>query len=186
MPAYSYANIDYPFGFYTNAQAINDIGQIAGFFYYEDGGFAHGFLYSGGTYTTIDDPLAVGSTTAPVDINASGQIIGRYSDSSYVTNGFLYSGGIYTTIDDPFSPALFRRASTTPARSPGCTTTVAMSRTASSTAEALTPLSTIHSPLRLSQRASTPQVRSRGNTGSVVKPTASSTAAALTPPSTIP
>jgi hypothetical protein len=103
MPAYSYANIDYPFGFYTNAQAINDIGQIAGFFYYEDGGFAHGFLYSGGTYTTIDDPLAVGSTTAPVDINASGQIIGRYSDSSYVTNGFLYSGGIYTTIDDPFS-----------------------------------------------------------------------------------
>ena len=97
MPAYSYTNIDYPFGVYTNAQAINDSGQVAGY-YYEDSGSVHGFLYTGGAYTAFDDPFGVGSTTA-VDVNASGQIIGSYGDSS--PHGYLYSGGTYTTIDDP-------------------------------------------------------------------------------------
>jgi probable HAF family extracellular repeat protein len=36
-----------------------------------------------------------------VAINAAGQIVGNYNDSSGGLHGFLYSGGVYTTIDAP-------------------------------------------------------------------------------------
>jgi len=35
---------------------INDSGQIVG--RYQDPGGLHGFLYSGGNYVTLDDPVA--------------------------------------------------------------------------------------------------------------------------------
>jgi probable HAF family extracellular repeat protein len=63
----------------------------------------HGFLYNpnGGTYTTLDDPLATGGTFA-YGINAMGQIVGRYHDANGA-HGFLYSNGTYTTLDDPLA-----------------------------------------------------------------------------------
>ena len=64
----------------------------------------HGFLYSGGTYTTLDDPSAIpggGGTTAS-GINAAGQIVGYYNGISGA-HGFLYNNGIYATIDDPLA-----------------------------------------------------------------------------------
>ena len=67
------------------ATGINNSGQIVG--YYDDSsGNSHGFLYSNGTWTTLDDPLATKGTEA-VGINDSGQIVGNYADSS--GNGFL-------------------------------------------------------------------------------------------------
>jgi hypothetical protein len=48
----------------------------------------HGFLYRGGTYTTLDDPLATNGTIA-AGINASGQIVGQYTDASNHIHGFL-------------------------------------------------------------------------------------------------
>ena len=52
--------------------------QIVG--YYSGSGTAiHGFLLSGGTYTTLDDPLGVGSTYA-TGINNAGQIVGYFID----------------------------------------------------------------------------------------------------------
>ena len=40
----------------------------------------HGFFYSGGTFSTLDDPLGTGGTFAN-GINNAGQIVGEYNDS---------------------------------------------------------------------------------------------------------
>ncbi len=84
----------------TNANGINDAGQIVG--YYADTSGDHGFLYSGGTYATLDDPWPKGLTVA-TGINDAGQITGYYVDSNDTPHGFLYNGSTstYTTIDDP-------------------------------------------------------------------------------------
>jgi len=81
----------------TTANGINDSGQIVGNYY--DSSTIHGFLVSGGTYTTIDFPGAVaGSANA---INDSGQIVGDYGDGAGGEHGYLLSGGQFTTIDVP-------------------------------------------------------------------------------------
>jgi probable HAF family extracellular repeat protein len=86
---YSFTTIDYP------AKGINDSGQIVG--YFGDAAGLHGFLYSGGSFTTIDVPGAV--QTIANGINDSGQIVGSFSDAA--GHGFLDSGGTFTTIDAP-------------------------------------------------------------------------------------
>ncbi len=140
----------------TLAYGINATGQIVG--YYEDDGTAfgldHGFLYSGGNYTTLDDPSANAGTFAQ-GINDSGQIVGYYTNTASGNHGFLYNpagGGTYTTLDDPFAAgpggtfaaatlpwtipsapkALLQRGSTTRVRSLAGTSTVAVITTASS------------------------------------------------------
>src|SRR6266568_1719230 len=96
MPAFTYTTIDDPSGTYvTAAYGINDAGQIVGYYQGID---IHSFLYSGGTYTNIDDPD--GPNTAH-GINSAGQIVGYYLDSSGHPQGFLYNGGTYTNIGDP-------------------------------------------------------------------------------------
>jgi probable HAF family extracellular repeat protein len=66
----------------------------------------HGFLLSGGQYTTLDDPHAgtgAGTLqgTIPTGINASGVITGYYIGPNNDFHGFLLSQGQYTTIDEP-------------------------------------------------------------------------------------
>ena len=70
MTTYTFSTLDDPMvptdgprgqGIGTVAQGINDRGQIVGY-YYDSGGNQHGFLYNGGTYTTLDVPLATGGT----------------------------------------------------------------------------------------------------------------------------
>jgi probable HAF family extracellular repeat protein len=81
MPAYNYTTLDDPLqtDFMTQASGINDAGQIVGL-YHNSSGY-HGFLYSAGTYTPIDDPLATISTVAS-GINAAGQIVGYYASNA--------------------------------------------------------------------------------------------------------
>jgi uncharacterized membrane protein len=57
-------------------------------------------------YTTIDFPGAV--ATLAVDINNSGQIVGRYIDASGINHGSLLANGIFTSITCP--GAYFTRA----------------------------------------------------------------------------
>jgi len=99
MPVYTYTPIQEPFalGSHTAANGINATGQIVG--YYINAGGNHGFLLSGGTYTSLDDPLATQGTNA-LGINAAGQIVGSYSTSSGI-HGFIYDGNSYITLDDP-------------------------------------------------------------------------------------
>jgi len=98
MPTYTYTTIDDPSGRNTAAFGINSAGQIVG--QYASNNAIHGFLYSGGTYTALDDPSAPNVTNA-FGINDAGQIVGLYVDTS--THGFLYSGGTYTTVDEPLA-----------------------------------------------------------------------------------
>jgi hypothetical protein len=67
-------------------------------------GAYYGFLYSGGSYTTLSDPLAVGSAeplTMALGTNDAGEIVGLYRGADNHIHGFLYKAGTYTTIDDP-------------------------------------------------------------------------------------
>jgi len=80
----------------TDALGINDKGQIVGT-YVDSNGVEHGFLYSNGIYTTLNDPLAGSKGTVAFGINDKGQIVGYYFDSNGVEHSFLYSNGIYTT-----------------------------------------------------------------------------------------
>lgn len=99
MPIYKYTTLDDPFangGIGTHAVGINNAGQIVG--EYSDGSGIHGFLFSGGTYTTLNDPLAP-TFTEVFGINGAGQIVGDYVPGG----GFLLSGGTYTTLNPPGS-----------------------------------------------------------------------------------
>ncbi len=98
------------YGCGTVAMAINDAGQIAGF--YTTGvssitPLRHGFLYDNGSFTTIDAPDAGdGASSGPREgtvvlaINASGEVTGVYIDSSGNDHGFVRSaGGTVTGFD---------------------------------------------------------------------------------------
>jgi probable HAF family extracellular repeat protein len=59
----------------TDAYGINNAGQIVGY-YYNSTGTEHGYVYTGGSFTTIDVPGATG--TGAHGINKAGQISGFY------------------------------------------------------------------------------------------------------------
>ncbi|MHB1938508.1 MAG: hypothetical protein ACYCOR_18270 [Acidobacteriaceae bacterium] len=85
----------------TSPEGINDNGDIVGL-YTDSSGNDHGFLYSNGAYTTIDDPNGALGTQA-FGINNNGQIVGIYFDANSVPHGFSYtiSDKTFTTIDYP-------------------------------------------------------------------------------------
>jgi len=97
MSSYVYTTIHDPaagsFGG-TNAWGINNNGQIVGYSQ-TNPDFANGFLYSGGTYTTLTYPAPNNFETFAFGINDAGQIVG-WSDTIH---GFLYNGGSFTTLD---------------------------------------------------------------------------------------
>ena len=83
MPVYTYTTIDDPLGT-SVAFGINDAGQVVGG-YSDATNHEHGFLYSGGTFTT----LALSADTLAYGINAAGQIVGTYLDANGRNQGFL-------------------------------------------------------------------------------------------------
>src|SRR5262249_11403445 len=90
----AWTTLDDPSSNRTIVQGINDSGQFVG--YIITAGH-HGFVNSGGTYTALDVPTAIAGTTLANGINASGQIVGTYTDhSGEQEHGFLYSGGTWT------------------------------------------------------------------------------------------
>jgi len=110
---FTFTTIDVPGATITAVGGINNGGQIVGGYTLPDG-TRHGFLDVGGTFTTIDDPLATFGTEAS-DINGSGQIAGSYdfTDPNHVfegAHGFFLSGGTFTPIDFPMQEV----TSTTP------------------------------------------------------------------------
>jgi uncharacterized membrane protein len=75
MPIHIFNTFDDPLAFTgtTIAFGVNDADQIVGA--YQDATGFHGFLESGGIYTSLNDPLATQITRA-FGINATGQIVG--------------------------------------------------------------------------------------------------------------
>jgi len=97
MPVYNYTTLDDPFATHgTLAYGINGAGQIVGFYLDDFMSGEHGFLLSGGDYTTLDT-LAPGGTQA-FGINAAGAIVGSFSDA-IGSHGFLLGGGAYTALN---------------------------------------------------------------------------------------
>jgi probable HAF family extracellular repeat protein len=77
----------------TAATDINNAGDIVGYFV-DGNGNTRGFLYVNGTYTTIDDPNAIGipfalAMTQVFGINDHGDIVGSYVDADGVVRGFV-------------------------------------------------------------------------------------------------
>jgi probable HAF family extracellular repeat protein len=122
LPSYIFQTIDDPNAGTTGngiqgtfPVGINAGGQISGN-YGDANNVTHGFLLSGGQFTSFDDPNAgtgAGQGTGAFGINALGQIVGEFMDANNVQHGFLLSGGQYTTLDDPNTgtgPFLFDQA----------------------------------------------------------------------------
>ena len=103
---YTYTTIDFPGATESAAASINNLGQIVGGYQLGDRS-RHGFLLSGGVFSTVDDPNATSGSEA-LGINQSGQIVGAYDLSSLEgqhvfegVHGFLYSAGTFSDIDFP-------------------------------------------------------------------------------------
>lgn len=108
----SFTTIDVPAAAGTEPLGINNEGQVVGWFCSEaldvcetdvfnnhTAGIAHGFLYSGGAFATIDVPGAI--YTQVYGINNVGQIVGGYANLSSGSHGFVFSNGTFTNIDAP-------------------------------------------------------------------------------------
>jgi uncharacterized membrane protein len=73
--------------------------------YNDASGVPHGFLLSGGAYTSFNFPAA--GETDPYAINDSGEIVGLYCTTTECPSGlegaqgFLLSQGVFTTIGMP-------------------------------------------------------------------------------------
>ena len=83
---YTFTTLDVPGASVTEADGINNAGQVVGFF--NDSGVDRGFINTGGTFTTLDVPGARG--TNAFGINNAGQVVGVFGDSSG-SHGFVAS-----------------------------------------------------------------------------------------------
>jgi hypothetical protein len=104
----TYSIIDYPGAAWTNVYGISRTGslgrtvEIVGA--YGDATGAHGFLLSGGHYTTLNYPGSVGNVPGAVGgtiaygINGRHQIVGTYrylDNNGEKTYGWLYQAGLF-------------------------------------------------------------------------------------------
>lgn len=92
----------------TRAWGIDPEGDIVGS--YDDiNKVRHGFSWSDGKFTTIDAPRAGHGPPGPLgpegttlyDINALGDIVGRYVDGNHSAHGFILDRGVFSILDDP-------------------------------------------------------------------------------------
>ena len=84
----------------TFATGLNNSNEVVGT-YRDSSGLTHGFVESGGIYTTLDDPNAASGQTYAIGINNNGVVSGYYVDTSGHYHGFTELNGIYTTVNDP-------------------------------------------------------------------------------------
>ncbi len=92
-----FTQLDFPGAFVTQANAINDAGQIVGT--YETLQGLYSFLYQNGEYTRIAVPHAV--RTFATAINNRGVVAGSYEGGYITSHSFLYQNGEFTTVDFP-------------------------------------------------------------------------------------
>jgi probable HAF family extracellular repeat protein len=94
----AFTELDYPGSYETQANAINNAGQIVGT-YGDLMGAPFSFLYQNGVYTNLNDPKAVWINATA--INNHGVAAGYYADRQLNTRGFLYQKGKFATVDHP-------------------------------------------------------------------------------------
>jgi hypothetical protein len=96
---YSFFNFDYPTAYSTAVLGVNDNADLVGGYALVKGQSGHGFLYSGGVFSTIDFPGSQG--TSCYGINNSGMIVGVFNNTDQVIHGFVRQNGAYTQLDFP-------------------------------------------------------------------------------------
>lgn len=108
LSAGNFTSLDVPGAAATSAFGINPRGDIVGSYCdpapcppaVQSGNLGnHGFLLSGGTFTSIDFPGA--ALTQAWKINSAGQVAGRYTGADGNWHVFLMSDGGFTSIDLP-------------------------------------------------------------------------------------
>jgi probable HAF family extracellular repeat protein len=100
LRAYTYSEIKVPGASSTSAIEIDNKGDIAGS-YLDPSAHVHGFLLSGGKYTTIDYPGAIGGTEA-FGVNDLKVVVGTRDNGKNV-KGFRYAKGHFVTFGYPNS-----------------------------------------------------------------------------------
>src|SRR6266487_4119592 len=95
--SYTFTPFAYPGAFNTFGYDINDSGQVAGLYYNST---YHAFLYSGGGYTNIDDPLSANPlvVSAATAISNDG-VTGYFINALIGPRGFVYENGVYVAFD---------------------------------------------------------------------------------------
>jgi probable HAF family extracellular repeat protein len=103
---YTFTTIDFPGAVESGAIGINNSGQIVGGYMLADGS-RHGFVYSGGSFATVDHPSATTGSIA-YGINNLGEIVGGYDlnspEGGHVyegAHGFVNVGGVFTSFEYP-------------------------------------------------------------------------------------
>ncbi len=96
----TFTAINYPGAPGTDPFGINDLSQIVGL-YFDTNFTPHGFLYSSGTYSTIDFTSPNIFWSYCWGINNHGQIVGEYTDRQSALHGYTYSAGTFTGFDFP-------------------------------------------------------------------------------------
>jgi uncharacterized membrane protein len=95
LPAsFGFTTVNDPNGFATAARGINTGGKVVGYFF--DAAGIHGFLDTGGAFTTIDDPNATPGNTFAFGINSGGQVVGQFVDATGP-----HGWSAFTTINAP-------------------------------------------------------------------------------------
>jgi hypothetical protein len=99
-PPYTFTKLQYPGSIYTDATGINNSGHVVGTYYLPDG-LRHGYVFDGGTYSTVDFTGA--AHTFLFGIEASGRTVGSYSFSITGSpwHSLLKDGGNFTSFDFP-------------------------------------------------------------------------------------
>lgn len=101
-----------PYSEGVDVKSLNASGQFVGNTANTATTSGQGFLYRHGTFTTLPNITFPDGSSVPDawSINASGQIVGIYSelkDNIYNTHGFVYDGGTYKPFDIPGASGTF-------------------------------------------------------------------------------
>jgi probable HAF family extracellular repeat protein len=100
-PSYTFTAIDVPGAAGTFSGGINARRQIVGTYQISARSPAHGFVYDGSVFVTLDVPPSWGPATQLYGINDRGQIVGSYNGEDLMVHGFVYENGDFTSLDVP-------------------------------------------------------------------------------------
>jgi YVTN family beta-propeller protein len=102
-----FASVDVPRGGNTDVTWVNARGDIVGS--YDDSRGAHGYVLSGGTFTTIDFASLSPVNTLGFGISNGGDVVGvEFIGSDFLHgHGYLFSRGSFTLVDVPGAVGTF-------------------------------------------------------------------------------
>jgi hypothetical protein len=82
--------LSFPGAAITEALGLNNAGQVVGFYQQDPNvNILHGFIYSNGVFTSLDDTAAPATQTTVTGINNLGQIVGFALETNGSTVGFV-------------------------------------------------------------------------------------------------